>query len=139
MLDVAALRLRSSGPRVHARRDEPRRGFVHLSRKTARCEPSVNATRTASSCPSWYLWFESLPPRSALLRGSSTQSVLFGGEGGIRTLGTVARTLDWGCPHRPVLGPSGLRASCLPQIPCSPFGLRAEWREAVAGRRCDSQ
>ena len=22
------------------------------------------------------------------------------GEGGIRTLGTVARTLDWGCPHR---------------------------------------
>jgi hypothetical protein len=28
-----------------------------------------------------------------------------------------------------------LRASCLPQIPCSPFGLRAEWREAVAERR----
>ena len=38
----------------------------------------------------------------------------------------------WGCPHRPVLGPSGLRASCLPQIPCSASGLRAEWREAVA-------
>jgi len=25
-----------------------------------------------------------------------------------------------------------LRASCLPQIPCSASGLRAEWREAVA-------
>ena len=41
--------------------------------------------------------------------------------------GAVAEREGWGCPHRPVLGPSGLRASCLPQIPCSPFGLRAEW------------
>ena len=49
------------------------------------------------------------------------------GERGIRTLGRLL-----GCPHRPVLAPPGLRASCLPQIPCSASGLRAEWREAVA-------
>jgi len=43
--------------------------------------------------------------------------------------GAVAEREGLWCPHRPVLAPSGLRASCLPQIPCSrpQRPLRAEW------------
>jgi hypothetical protein len=41
-----------------------------------------------------------------------------------------AGVLVSGCPHSPVLAPSGLRAVGLPQRPCSPFGLRAAGGDA---------
>ena len=73
------------------------------------------------------------PSLTVVMRGGSS------GERGIRTLGrllTYVRLASGrGCPHRPVLGPSGLRASCLPQIPCS--ALRACARNG--GGRRDSQ
>jgi len=73
------------------------------------------------------------PSLTVVMRGGRS------GERGIRTLGrllTYVRLASGrGCPHRPVLGPSGLRASCLPQIPCS--ALRACARNG--GGRRDSQ
>ncbi len=88
-------RLRSSGPRVHACGSAGGWASCMSGRGAARCEPSVGAAPFVSSCPARSLRFESLPPGWAWVRGSSTLRVLVCGEGGIRTLGTVARTLDF--------------------------------------------
>jgi hypothetical protein len=49
-------------------------------------------------------------PHIVVLRGGR------GGEGGIRTLGTVARRLDWGCPA-PCSARPAPRACALPASP----------------------
>ena len=88
---------------------------------TSRCEPSVGAARASPCCPTRHLRFESLTLAPAEVQGARRSSFCFAEREGFEP------RYGWGCPHRPVLGPSGLRASCLPQIPCSAFGLRAEW------------
>ena len=104
---------------------ESRRGSVRTLRQCS----SQCACRPARS-----LRFESLPVAAcAASRELDSFRLYFCGEGGIRTLGTVARTLDWGCPAPSSARPAACALPASPKFRARPRRPARGMGEAVAG------